>query len=441
MNLLKVLSFASSVCILNIEAQNITIKGKIQNVVDAKVYIASYDGTDIKVVDSAVVKGGVFTFKNKNIARGMYKFGLGPENSTDVILGKENIEISFDAKNLQKTFLVKNSPENEGLKQFNKTNENFNAQIQEVEAKAQEVYLLRESNPEKFSSEINKLQKKVDSLSGVMIADYNKIFIKDKSMFISKYVMGMIMTDTTKRNKLFKDFELKDEELPRSNYYAIKTQMYYQRYTKPEIPEYQIAADEFMNNLPKSIGKAQIYKTTLSLFAGANLDYYGTVLNRFKKEYADDAKIQEYLKKLPKRDLGIGDEAPDLEFSTPEGKLLKLSSLKGQVVLLDFWASWCGPCRMENPNVVRVYNKYKDKGFTVLGVSLDQDKNKWVGAIAADGLNWNHISDLKGWGSDAAKIYGVRSIPQTYLLDSNGKILAKNLRGEMLEQKLQEIFK
>jgi thiol-disulfide isomerase/thioredoxin len=131
-----------------------------------------------------------------------------------------------------------------------------------------------------------------------------------------------------------------------------------------------------------------------------------------------------------------------LAIGTPDGKKIKLSSLKGKVVLLDFWASWCGPCRKENPNVVDVYNRYKDKGFTVYSVSLDNKKPNWLAAIEKDGLVWpNHVSDLKGWQSDAAALYGINSIPMTYLLDADGIIVASNLRGAELETKLKEILK
>jgi thiol-disulfide isomerase/thioredoxin len=117
-----------------------------------------------------------------------------------------------------------------------------------------------------------------------------------------------------------------------------------------------------------------------------------------------------------------------------------LSSLKGKVVLIDFWASWCGPCRKENPNVVRIYNKYHNEGFEIFGVSLDRNRDSWLKAIKNDNLSWIHVSDLKYWQSEGARLYGVNSIPFTVLLDKDGKILAKGLRGKSLEDKLEEIF-
>jgi peroxiredoxin len=140
------------------------------------------------------------------------------------------------------------------------------------------------------------------------------------------------------------------------------------------------------------------------------------------------------------RKLAVGSPAPEISLPQPDGQILSLSDLKGQYVLIDFWASWCGPCRKENPNVVRVYNKYHEQGFEILGVSLDKNASAWLNAIEQDGLVWKHVSDLKYWNSAVVPEYQVKGIPLTFLIDPEGNIVAKNLRGPSLEQKLAEIF-
>lgn len=136
----------------------------------------------------------------------------------------------------------------------------------------------------------------------------------------------------------------------------------------------------------------------------------------------------------------IGSDALEFVQNDPEGKPVSLSSFRGKYVLIDFWASWCKPCRVENPTVVKAFQKFSDKNFTILGVSLDQDKEPWLKAIEKDGLTWTQVSDLKGWGNESAALYRVSGIPQNFLIDPNGKIVAKNLRGHELEAKLCQLL-
>lgn len=167
-----------------------------------------------------------------------------------------------------------------------------------------------------------------------------------------------------------------------------------------------------------------------------------TLARRFEKENPNSPQAKSFIGNIARiRGVMVGSAAPEIALNDTTGKPVPLSSLRGKYVLIDFWASWCGPCRQENPNVVRMYNKFKDKGFAIYSVSLDQTKANWVKAIRNDNLTWTHVSDLKFWQSAAAQQYGVQAIPQTFLIDKEGKIIAKNLRGDALEQKLDEVLK
>lgn len=173
-------------------------------------------------------------------------------------------------------------------------------------------------------------------------------------------------------------------------------------------------------------------------------DQYATLYKQIRDSLIDQYPDNVFVRQLDQRlrsAVVVGMEAPDIVMAGVDGKNLRLSDLRGKVVLIDFWASWCRPCRLENPNVVRMYNKFHDKGFEIFSVSLDNSRDAWVNTIAADKLVWpNHVSDLRGWSNAAAKLYGVSSIPATVLVDADGKVLARNLRGPALEQFLTELF-
>lgn len=179
-----------------------------------------------------------------------------------------------------------------------------------------------------------------------------------------------------------------------------------------------------------------------SLSMEKHSDVYQKLDQSLMKLFPDNLMVQNLHSKMSKpENLAVGSLAPEIDLPSPQGKSIKLSSLKGKYVLIDFWAAWCGPCRKESPNMVEIYKKYSPKGFEIYGVSLDRSKDAWIAAIEQDKLGaWVHVSDLKFWQSVAAKTYGVESIPFTVLLDKEGKIIAKGLRGDALKDKLAEIF-
>jgi peroxiredoxin len=169
-------------------------------------------------------------------------------------------------------------------------------------------------------------------------------------------------------------------------------------------------------------------------------------MDRISKRFSDMSSViritNKFKSKLPAVESNslIGKEAPQFELPGPDGQNVSLNSFRGKYVLVDFWASWCKPCRMENPNVVAAFNKFKGKNFTILGVSLDKEKEPWIKAISDDQLFWNHASDLKFWNSAVVPMYGIEGIPFNVLLDPNGMVIAKDLRGEELHKKLAEVL-
>lgn len=188
-----------------------------------------------------------------------------------------------------------------------------------------------------------------------------------------------------------------------------------------EHPSSYVAAFEIQRAFGFNPDAKEIDSLYNRLDTAVRISYYGSLI----KDILDKARLTD-----------IGQPAPDFTQHDTAGGVVRLSSFKGKYILVDFWASWCGPCRRENPAIVKAWQRFHPKGFDILGVSLDNDRDKWLEAIKKDQLPWTHVIDLNGWQNSAARLYGIKGIPMNYLLDKKGNIIAKNLRGEALEEKL-----
>lgn len=201
----------------------------------------------------------------------------------------------------------------------------------------------------------------------------------------------------------------------------------------------KVKEEALIKTYPDSYVSAYMLANKMGGMEAEEIEAQYALLGEKAKATEPGKQIAERIEKLSA--VAIGQVAPDFTMNTPEGKPLSLHSIKGKVKIIDFWASWCRPCRGENPHVVKMYQEFHPKGLEILGVSLDNDQQDWLKAIEDDNLTWNHVSDLKGWQNEAAQLYVVNGIPHLVILDENNVIVAKNLRGEQLREKIAELLK
>lgn len=366
------------------------VSGVIADAPPVKVYLEEIPASRSippQILDTVQMKDGKFLLQSTAGEEAMYRIRLGDDyNSSPIILllnDENKIEVKADWKKLTdyttpKSGYTISTPANERLINFFDTTNVIKKEIFEINAKSTQLNQSTEKNKDSLLNSYNAAIKEIaKNFDGYLI----NIAHTDKSPVISLYALGF-WSSNNKPDDVEKEFRALLKRFP--NHKGIKQ-----------------GNDEFTRQY-----------------------------NAYKKQQeADNNKP------------GIGKPAPDITMPDVNGNNFSLSSLKGKYVLVDFWASWCGPCRKENPNLVAAYNKYKDKNFTVLGVSLDKTKDAWLKAIKEDNLSWPQISDLQFWSSAAVPLYGFEVIPYNVLIDPNGVIIGKELRGAELEAKLEEVLK
>jgi len=416
---------------------------------DTPLYLYRFDGYSFSILKTAMPdSNNVFTFILPTSENQFYFVGAQQGKTKPVILGREkNLTMQGRCSNIRKSEFT-NSP-------INSDYEIAINQVRGYQAKAKNLnrqLAQAARNPSAQTEIISKL-KLNDNAQTEM---YNRM--RAKHPFVGKIVATKIYLSFPNNkgaypneveyyvNEYFTHLDLKDPDMDRmpALFETFRDYTATLNAVKFDQAQMKITLD---NVLRKMNPESQAYRFALGAIVqtlkSKNHPSHADYGNLFLQKYGDE-KLP-YMVELKKnidnaKNFLVGAVAPDFEQNTPDDKPMKLSDLRGKVVLIDFWASWCGPCRRENPHVVKLYNKYKSKGFEVLGVSLDRKKDNWEKAIAKDKLTWSHVSDLKGWKNQVAKQYSVTSVPHTILLDKEGRILARNLRGANLDAKLKELF-
>lgn len=437
------------------KVSGITVKGEFSNCYADSVKIFSITGQEAKQVASTVLTKGegasTFEFSLKELAPGFYLLGSEPRFAGGVILGEESeVSVTADCQNLAQTLQVNGSAINDNYKSIM---ENISKHQNNANMLVQNIRAFQASDPAqvpKFQEQLAASNAKhfawLDSLSGVegFIGKVAKVY-NYKPFGMEESHSAFSDEFDYFKSEFFAGMDLKDGVYSRMPQLHDKSQYY-----AASMAQRGVKKEEIVERLDAVLGKTESgsrnHQIILLGFTNgleqAKSDAFIDFGKKFVAAYPDEqqmaATINQKITAISR--LASGAEAPELTLQTPEGETMNLTDLRGKYVLIDFWASWCRPCRMENPNVVKAYQKYHPKGFEIFGVSLDNNKDKWVAAIAKDGLKWPHVSDLQGWRSVAASTYSVNSIPATFLLDKEGKIMARNLRGGALEEKLKEIF-
>ena len=421
-----------------------SVKGQLKGNISSKyMYLYEYFGELLTLKDStSIQKNGSFQFdKTKNIARGMYRMGFSKDSSFVIVFGDEDLEIESSLPGLIKNCLIKNSPENKLLREYSTQVSAFSIKVDKLQKQFEALAPMAEQNQEEYAKQVTVLKAKYDSLNKAKNKSFLNLRAGNPNGFVFKVISANMTSDSTTAANFFSKTDFSDAEMTRGDMLSNKIKAYFQMYVQPQEQALASAANELLLKMPFGSPNREVtFISMLSLFNQFQLAINKQLKTQYRAEYPQSKYLKPFLATLKQDAPDVGDIAPNIVMADTLGKTVCLESFRGKVVLIDFWASWCGPCRMENPNVVRAFKKYNLKGFTVFSVSLDNNKEKWLAAIKKDNLTWAHVSELKGWETSASRAYQVTGIPATYLLDRDGKIVARNLRGPALDEMLVQLL-